>query len=273
MKIHHLNCGSMQPPLGGLFRSPGAPAAMAPLVCHVLLLETEAGLVLVESGFGLADIDQPGKRLGRAFMAMTGPALAPAETAREQIRELGLDPDDVRHILLTHLDIDHAGGIADFPGARVHVLADEYEATLASRSLLEKTRYRDAQWAHAPDWALHQPDGEPWQGFAAVRDLPGLPPEILMIPLTGHTRGHAGIAVQGDDGWLLHAGDAFFNHGQMADHASCPVALRAFQRMVCEDRPRCRDNIERLRGLALDDNARVRVFCAHDPLDLAQLSG
>lgn len=262
----------MRPPLGGLLRGPDTPAAMPPLVCHVLLIETGAGLVLVESGFGLADIEQPGKRLGRPFMTMTGPTLQRTETAHEQILALGFDPADVRHVLLTHLDIDHAGGIADFPEARVHVLADEYEATLAGRSLLEKTRYRDAQWAHGPDWALHQADGEPWQGFAAVRDLPGLPPEILMIPLAGHTRGHAGIAVQSGSGWLLHAGDAYFDHGQMATHPGCPVALRAFQHLVCEDRPRCRDNIERLRGLAQDEQAGVRVFCAHDPWDLDQIT-
>ncbi|CAM9976354.1 unnamed protein product, partial [Chrysoparadoxa australica] len=258
---------------GGLLRGPDRPPGLPPLVCHVLLVETEAGLVLVESGFGQADIEQPARRLGGMFMRMTGPALDTGETALARVRELGFDPNDVRHVLLTHLDIDHAGGIADFPQARIHVLADEYEATLAGRSLLEKTRYRPAQWSHGPDWALHQPDGEAWQGFAAARDLPGLPPEILMIPLAGHTRGHAGIAVQGNDGWLLHAGDAYFDHGQMATQPSCPLAMRAFQHLVCEDRPRCRDNIERLRSLALDGTAGVRVFCAHDPLDLARLSG
>ena len=47
MKVHHLNCGSMTPP------------ASPPLVCHVLLVETDGGLVLVDSGFGLDDIAEP----------------------------------------------------------------------------------------------------------------------------------------------------------------------------------------------------------------------
>ena len=44
MKAHHLSCGTM--------RMPTVPT----LVSHVLLLETDAGLVLVDTGFGLEDI-------------------------------------------------------------------------------------------------------------------------------------------------------------------------------------------------------------------------
>src|SRR5207245_5655496 len=40
-------------------------------------------------------------------------------------------------------------------------------------------------------------------------------PDILMIPLPGHTLGHCGIAVRAKDKWLLHAGDAYFFHGQL----------------------------------------------------------
>ncbi|WP_051484150.1 MBL fold metallo-hydrolase [Rhizobium sp. CF080] len=48
------------------------------------------------------------------------------DTAAWQIQSLGYPARDVRHIVLTHLDFDHAGGIADFPRARIHVLTDEY---------------------------------------------------------------------------------------------------------------------------------------------------
>lgn len=258
----------MTPAMGMLLRDRHAPAGPAHLICHVLLIETEAGLVLVDSGMGLADIAESKARLGGAFLQVVRPALQETETARRQIERLGFEPDDVRHIVLTHLDIDHAGGIADFPKAKVHVLAEEHVAAHAGKSLLEKNRYRAVQWSHSPDWSLHDPDGEPWHGFAAVRGLEGLPPEILMVPLAGHTRGHAGIAVDTGDGWLLHAGDAYFNHGQMHAHPRCPIGLQMFQKMMgVQDRPR-RDNVERLRALANDDNADVRVFCAHDPVDL-----
>lgn len=259
----------MQPLGGPLLYAGGQPEF---LCCHVLLVETQDQLVLVDSGVGLADMADTGQRLGSAFLQVIRPRLDTAQTARSQVEALGYSADDVGHIVLTHLDVDHAGGIADFPNARIHVLASEHAAAQTGRSLLEKQRYRPAQWAHEPNWSLHDPDGEPWYGFPAARELPGLPPEILMVPLAGHTRGHAGIAVDSGNGWLLHAGDAYFHHGQLAAHTNCPVGLSAFQRIMCESNSQRSANVERLRDLARDESAAVDILCAHDPHDLKRHS-
>ncbi|MBA2710013.1 MAG: hypothetical protein H0U57_05440 [Tatlockia sp.] len=34
--------------------------------------------------------------------------------------------------------------------------------------------------------------------------------DLLYIPFAGHTPGHAGIAINTESGWILHAGDAYF---------------------------------------------------------------
>ena len=57
--------------------------------------------------------------------------------------------------------------------------------------------------------AAHATTGERWYGFDCVRDLEGVGPDVLMVPLLGHTLGHAGVAVRRDDGWLFYAGDAY----------------------------------------------------------------
>ena len=137
------------------------------------------------------------------------------QTALHQIRALGFDPADVRDIVLTHLDLDHAGGLIDFPQARVHVYAEELRALQSPRDAAERNRYRTVQFAHDPKWTSYSDTGEPWFGFGAVRQLAGLPDEILLIPLSGHTRGHAGVAVDTGNGWLLNAGDSYFFHGQV----------------------------------------------------------
>ncbi|MEM6533336.1 MAG: MBL fold metallo-hydrolase [Myxococcota bacterium] len=46
-------------------------------------------------------------------------------TALAQVRERGFNPSDVKGLVLTHLDFDHAGGIADFPGACVSTCGNE----------------------------------------------------------------------------------------------------------------------------------------------------
>lgn len=265
MRVHHLNCGSWSPRGGRLVNGGGkVPARM---VCHCLLLEAGGELVLVDSGFGLGDTENP-DRLSRPLRALGRPALDPEETAVRQVQGLGFAPDDVRHVVLTHLDLDHAGGIPDFPKATVHVLAAEHEAALAPSTRLERMRYQPAHWSHAPRWALYAPQGEPWFGFESVRELRELTDDILLVPLAGHTRGHAAVAVRTEAGWVLHAGDLYFHHAQMDPvKPSCTLGLSMFQRIAQIDGPLLRRNRERVRQLALRHGDEVRVMSAHDPVE------
>jgi glyoxylase-like metal-dependent hydrolase (beta-lactamase superfamily II) len=264
MRVHHLNCVTMCPPIAG------AVGPRGHMVAHCLLVESEAGLVLVDTGIGRDDLADPGRRLGRGFLFFARPKLDPAETAHARITALGFSPDDVRHVVVTHLDVDHAGGLPDFPRARVHTYAAEHAAAMARASFLERERYRSVQWKHQPEWVLHQVEGERWLGFDCVKQAGGLPPEILLVPLHGHTRGHCAVAVRAGDGWLLHCGDAYFHHRELDEKPSCPAGLAAFQRLVAVDDKARRHNQRRLRELHAS-HPEVRIFCAHDPDDLDAL--
>lgn len=256
-------------PFGGKWlNGDRAPWKSARLVCHVLLIETNEGLVLVDSGIGLRDVDDP-LRLGRAFLTAVRPKMRAEDTAARQVEALGHSIGDVRHIVLTHMDLDHASGLPDFPRATVHLHADEHEAATLCATIHERNRYRPVQWAHDPKFETYRPDGESWNGLECVRALRGLPPEILIVPLIGHSRGHSGVAVETHAGWLLHAGDAYFHEAQMDPEPSCPPVLDLFQRAVAVDRGAMRANQARLRELAR--NTDVRVFSAHDPNELARM--
>ena len=112
----------------------------------------------------------------------------------------------MRHVVQTHLDLDHVGGLSDFPWASVHVHDVELRAAFARRGVRGRGRYRPLMWAHQPKWETYRHVGwSPGSGFEAVRYRRGLPPEILFLPLFGHTHGHCGVAVQTTDGWLLDA--------------------------------------------------------------------
>jgi glyoxylase-like metal-dependent hydrolase (beta-lactamase superfamily II) len=260
-------------PLGRrLLSGEGGWLAPAHMCCHCLLIEGKDGLILVDTGLGTADVSTP-SRLGLGFNTVVRPRLLMEETALHQIRELGLDPRDVRHIVPTHLDLDHAGGLADFLQAEVHVYAKELQAALTRPSLHEKSRYIPAQWAHGPRWTPHGVDGERWMGFEAIRALPGTDEEVLLVPLVGHTRGHCGVAVRSETGWLLHCGDAYFFRGEMdVDTPECPIGLRFFQSLVQMDGASRVANQLRLRELKQQHGNEVTLFCAHDPVELARLS-
>lgn len=242
------------------------------MVDHCLLVESKAGLVLVDTGFGLSCVRDPRAMLGPSRLLL-GAKLAEHETAFRQIQGLGYDPAEVRHIVLTHLDLDHAGGLADFPEATVHVHGPEFRAATAGRTRSERMRYRAQQWAHGPRWMVNEIDGgEEWFGFRAVRDLPGLPPEILVLPLHGHTRGHAGVAVDTGAGWLLHAGDAFYVGSEIAPvRPHTPLAWRAYELGSIEGLP-FRENRRRLLELNREHGSDVTIFSAHDPEAFARLA-
>ncbi len=104
MIIRHLNCGVTEPRGGRLMGGSGHPLRTVHGVSHCLLVETENGLVLIDSGFGLDDIAHPTERLGKRFLRLARPVLDPQHTAVRQLSALGYDPRDVRHLVLTHLD-------------------------------------------------------------------------------------------------------------------------------------------------------------------------
>lgn len=271
MRIHHLNCGSLCPRGGRLLGGAGSPLSTAPMCCHCLLIEGEDGLVLVDAGLGVEDVKEP-RRLGFLFNAIVRPRLEIAETALRQVADLGFRPGDVRHIVPTHLDLDHAGGIGDFPGAAVHVFAAELRAALNPSSLTERGRYRAAQIAAVKRWAPIEEAGESWFGFQAVSAIPGTRDEALLIPLPGHTRGHCGVAVRRPDGWLLHCGDAYFHRSEIeAGERAAPKGLRLFESLAGVNDAERRANLARLRELAQLPGGEVKLICSHDLAEFAAM--
>ncbi|MFO1471249.1 MAG: MBL fold metallo-hydrolase [Turneriella sp.] len=274
MKIHHLQTASFCPFGGPLVHDRGFSGGHAHLLCHSLLVETNDGLVLIDTGFGTEDLQNPQERLGLPFVTLMNVRFDPTLTALQQIEALGYKASDVRHVIPTHLDLDHAGGMPDFPKARVHIYEDEYLAAMEPASLNEKQRYRPVHWRHAPDWQTYALEGESWFGFPAVRPLLGAgKDEILLIPVTGHTRGHTAIAVRSEGKWLLHCGDAYFHKGQLdLAHEHCPIGLEVFQRLMAVDNAARVENVARLRQLKFDHGHEIELFSAHDKDEFERLA-
>jgi glyoxylase-like metal-dependent hydrolase (beta-lactamase superfamily II) len=170
-----------------------------------LLIETEQGLVLVDTGLGREDYTRQPAIL-RVFRAVTIVPLDAGAAIMRQIARLGHKPQDVRHIVLTHMHFDHCGGLPDFPHATVHVHRREYAAFIGRRRAWMEVAYVRRHIAHQPRFELYEDTGERWFDWPAIR-LP-FQPEMWLVPLFGHTRGHCGVAMRTEGGWLFHSGDA-----------------------------------------------------------------
>ena len=278
MRIHHLDCGPMRPP-GGALMDGVSPGLIGRLSCHCLAIETDHdGIVLVDTGLGLRDMVRPWPRLPLLNAGVLRFRFDPNRTALRHLKRLGLSPRDVRHIVMTHLDFDHAGGLVDFPEARVHLMETEAVAARQRRSLLDRLRYRPAQWGDTSRWHTYpERAGGRWFGFDAVVQLDNVPPEILLVPLPGHTAGHAGVAVEGPRGWVLHAGDTYFNRAEVhasedgAAKAPAPGAL-AYERLMAWNPALARANQARVRELVASREAPIAVFCTHDPVEYVAMT-
>jgi glyoxylase-like metal-dependent hydrolase (beta-lactamase superfamily II) len=251
-----------------------AGALRARITSHCLLLELASSLVLVDTGYGLSDVAAPRSRISPFFLALMKPELREEMTAVRQIESLGFDRRDVWHVVLSHLDFDHAGGLDDFPEATVHLLTCERDAALAQKTMLDRMRYRPAQWGSRDRWRSYPASqGDPWFGFDAVRGLDGIDGDVLLVPLIGHTLGHAGVAIRDAERWLLYAADAYFFHAEMSlDDPRCTPGLTLYQTMMEKDRPQRLTNQQRLRQLKAEQGAGVELFCAHDRVEFERMA-
>ena len=192
-RIHFLTTGAFRLDGGGMFglipktmwsrwTEADADNRIA-LATRSLLVETRDGLVLVEAGCG-----DKWTAKERAMYA-----LAP-RTAVDALAEIGVDPRDIAHVVLTHLHFDHAAGLTHedagtlvpvFPNARVHVQRQEWIDALANKSTMTRTYLR----THL----------DPITGVIELHDGMATPLDrIALIPTPGHTWGHQSVLVLPD---------------------------------------------------------------------------
>jgi N-acyl homoserine lactone hydrolase len=105
-----------------------------------------------------------------------------------QLRELGIPPESVSHLVQSHLYIDHTGGLGHFPDATVIVQAQELDAA------------RAADPPRAQGYVREDFDqaGLDWRPVEGELDLFG-DGTIRLLSTPGHSAGHISLLLQLDE--------------------------------------------------------------------------
>ena len=165
---------------------------------YSFVLEHPDGLIAIDTGMS-SRARSPRPRMQRRFV----PRPIPGTEMGPAMRERGLDPADVRRVVLTHLDWDHAGGLAHFPHAEVllHRPEHDFAATAAGR-----WRYEPGLWPAGFAPTVYDLDPEPCGPFPHSRAVTS-DGAVKIVPLPGHSIGQVGVVVEAGDTRCLFAAD------------------------------------------------------------------
>jgi N-acyl homoserine lactone hydrolase len=173
--------------------------------------------VLIDTGFHASVAVKPRSNLGRfgAFL-YKDIDMRPEQSAAAQLRDKGIQPSEVKVVIMTHFHPDHASAISDFPEATFLVSDVEWEAATEGGA---RQGYHQPQFDHGFDYRLVDFDSEgasSFSGFARSLDVFG-DGSVRVVFTPGHTLGHMSVVLQTATGEVLVAGDAIFMHRTLED--------------------------------------------------------
>lgn len=260
MAIAFRTTGTLSAPECFLRRSRSLRRLRLPVSCAVI--ERPDGLVLIDTGWSRAQCAWPSEDPGILTRTLLGMDVRAEDALASQLLSLGYSPADVRHVIATHLHLDHIGGVVDFPNATVHCTATEWDA----RQLGLRGGYHHSEIAFTDRLELHTLREPPRLGFPASHDLFG-DGTVYLLAAPGHTRGSCTVAVKLADRWLLHAGDAcMFREEYLAPDETGPWL---YARLSCHDFGTLRRTHACLRTAEREHGALI--VPSHDPAVYATL--
>ncbi len=220
MRIHAIQTGRVRIKSSQLVgRGHGWPRRLAPmfdaewadwLPTYAFAIEHRDGVILVDSGANAGL-----KRLPRwhpYFQLAVRFDVEPEQEAAPQLRALGIGARDVRLIVLTHLHIDHDGGLAGFPEART--LASPGELAAAAGVGGRILGYLPQRWPSGFDPQPLDFADEPYSSFARSRRLVA-DGAVVAIPTPGHTPDHISVVIDEGDRRIVLAGDAAYSEASL----------------------------------------------------------
>ena len=227
------------------------------LPTYAWAIEHPAGVIVVDTGQG-AHLLQSGKSFHPYIRWEVAFQIEPEQEIGPQLRALGIGPRDVKQVVLTHMHMDHDGGLAHFPHSEILVSPGEIATAKGWTGRLRG--YLPNRW---PSWFQPVPlnlTAEQFGPFPASKRLTAAG-DVIAVATPGHTADHLSVVVQDGDSLIFLAGDTSYNQQLMldgrVDGVSADEAVSAATLKAILDLTRTRPTV---------------YLPTHDPLSAARLA-
>jgi glyoxylase-like metal-dependent hydrolase (beta-lactamase superfamily II) len=234
VRLHPLLSGTSPAPPAWLHRGSGRLARLHALgmgvsrkdyveipIVSFLVEHPSAGPILIDTGLHPSCAVDARQNFGRVGMlAFSGLQMQPEQAVTAQLRERGMEHRDVRLVVMTHLHVDHASAMAEFPGATFVFSAREWRAAAEEpRPWLHG--YRRRQFDHAFDYRtldFERRGVDSYATFGRSFDLLG-DGSVRAVYTPGHTQGHMSVVLRLGEREALVAGDAIYTRRTLDEGA------------------------------------------------------
>ncbi|WP_338424161.1 N-acyl homoserine lactonase family protein [Sphingopyxis kveilinensis] len=245
LNLTRLDCGSVRVNRLNAFSDTQAyPGQSRDLTVGCYLIRHGDQLMLWDAGL-------PGALKGAAFKADGDMSATVRKSVVEQLAELGIKPEDIDVVGISHLHFDHIGQLADFPAAKLHIGKGDWD--LVSQS-------EPPSYINPKPFARWISGGGTVEPVARDKDIFG-DGRVVMLDMPGHTPGHHTLLVRlaGMGPVLLSGDQAHFQENY--DSNGVPE--------FNTDRAQTLASFDRFKALA--KNLGATVIIQHESRDIAKL--
>ena len=220
MRVHAIRTGLVQIKQSQIVgRGHGLARRLAPLIdrdwsdwlpTYAYAIEHPDGVVLVDSGASARLMRLP--RWHPYFRFAVHFSVEPEQEAAPQLKALGIGARDVKRIVLTHMHIDHDGGLSGFPMSQALVAPGELRT--ASGFFGKMRGYLPQRWPSGFDPAPLALEDVAYGPFVRSRRLTA-DGAVVAVATPGHTVDHISVIVEDGDAAIFIAGDASYSETAM----------------------------------------------------------